>query len=57
MITHSGAVAPDAPEAPTPETHDPFFAPANAITPVFTIDLSSPKSAESYLDIPLRPVD
>ncbi|WP_380282271.1 CocE/NonD family hydrolase [Kitasatospora purpeofusca] len=39
------------------DTHDPFFAHANAVTAVFTIDLTSPKGAESYLDLPLHPVD
>ncbi|MFE7511452.1 alpha/beta fold hydrolase [Streptomyces sp. NPDC057540] len=39
------------------DTHDPFFAPANATTPVFTLDLTSPAGAESYLDIPLHPAD
>ncbi|MFE7600023.1 CocE/NonD family hydrolase [Streptomyces sp. NPDC057494] len=39
------------------DTHDPFFAAAHTTAPVFTIDLSSPKGAESYLDIPLHPVD
>ncbi|MET3985700.1 CocE/NonD family hydrolase [Streptomyces sp. PvR034] len=38
------------------DTHDPFFAYENTITPVFTIDLTSPEGAESYLGIPLHPI-
>ncbi|GAA1223079.1 CocE/NonD family hydrolase [Kitasatospora nipponensis] len=37
------------------DTHDQFFADANS-TPT-TIEFSSPQGAESYLDIPLAPVD
>ncbi|MET8698055.1 alpha/beta fold hydrolase [Kitasatospora sp. NPDC004723] len=36
------------------DTHDPFFASAATATPVSTIDLTSPKGAESYLDLPLH---
>jgi predicted acyl esterase len=39
------------------DTHDPFFAYDNTATPVFTIDITSPTDAESYLDIPLHPID
>ncbi|MFE0652535.1 CocE/NonD family hydrolase [Streptomyces sp. NPDC059534] len=38
------------------DTHDPFFAYDNTTTPVFTIDITSPKGTESYLDVPLHPV-
>ncbi|MER7396222.1 CocE/NonD family hydrolase [Streptomyces sp. NPDC000151] len=38
------------------DTHDPFFAYDNT-TPAFTIDITSPTGAESYLDIPLHPID
>lgn len=36
------------------DTHDPFFADANAVPS--TIEISSPQGAESYLDIPLHPL-
>ncbi|MFF5767309.1 CocE/NonD family hydrolase [Streptomyces tanashiensis] len=39
------------------DTHDPFFTYDNATTPVFTIDITSPTGAESYLDIPLHPAE
>ncbi|MFE2547403.1 CocE/NonD family hydrolase C-terminal non-catalytic domain-containing protein [Streptomyces sp. NPDC059355] len=39
------------------DTHDPFFAYDNTTTPVFTVDITSPKGTESYLDIPLHPAD
>ncbi|MFB7588897.1 alpha/beta fold hydrolase [Streptomyces sp. NPDC056169] len=39
------------------DTHDPLFAAPNTTTPVFTIDITSPKGTESYLDIPLHPID
>ncbi|MFD4658271.1 alpha/beta fold hydrolase [Kitasatospora sp. NPDC058444] len=39
------------------DTHDPFFAYDNTTTPVSTIDITSPKGTESYLDIPLHPID
>ncbi|MEF9886930.1 alpha/beta fold hydrolase [Streptomyces sp. P9-A4] len=39
------------------DTHDPLFTAPNTTTPVFTIDITSPKGTESYLDIPLHPVD
>ncbi|MFD5419102.1 CocE/NonD family hydrolase C-terminal non-catalytic domain-containing protein [Streptomyces sp. NPDC127069] len=39
------------------DTHDPFFAPDITTTPAFTIDLTSPAGTESYLDIPLHPID
>lgn len=39
------------------DTHDPFFAAPNTTTPVFTLDITSPKGTESYLDIPLHPVN
>ncbi|WP_424217541.1 alpha/beta fold hydrolase (plasmid) [Streptomyces sp. BI20] len=39
------------------DTHDPFYSPTLATTPVFTVDITSPKGAESYLDIPLHPLD
>ncbi|MGW1407220.1 CocE/NonD family hydrolase [Streptomyces sp. NPDC002403] len=39
------------------DTHDPFFAYANTTTPVFTVELTSPQGAESYIDIPLDTVD
>ncbi|MCW5254682.1 alpha/beta fold hydrolase [Streptomyces sp. SHP 1-2] len=38
------------------DTHDPFFSPETTV-PAFTIDLTSPAGTESYLDIPLHPVD
>ncbi|MFE3072564.1 alpha/beta fold hydrolase [Streptomyces sp. NPDC059247] len=37
------------------DTHDPFFAYDTTTTPVSTIDITSPKGTESYLDIPLHP--
>ncbi|MEV7729167.1 CocE/NonD family hydrolase [Streptomyces sp. NPDC087917] len=39
------------------DTHDPFYAYDNTTTPVFTIDITSPTGTESYLDIPLHPID
>ncbi|MER5988775.1 CocE/NonD family hydrolase [Streptomyces sp. NPDC001787] len=39
------------------DTHDPFFTTPNTTTPVFTLDITSPEGTESYLDIPLHPVD
>lgn len=39
------------------DTHDPLFAYDNTTTPVFTIDITSPTGTESYLDIPLHPID
>lgn len=39
------------------DTHDPFFSYENTTTPVFTVDITSPAGAESYLDVPLHPVD
>ncbi|KIF01120.1 hypothetical protein PL81_37250 [Streptomyces sp. RSD-27] len=38
------------------DTHDPFFAP-DTPTPAHTIDLASPAGNESYLDVPLHPID
>ncbi|WP_326682931.1 alpha/beta fold hydrolase [Streptomyces sp. NBC_01237] len=38
------------------DTHDPLFAAPHTTTPVFTIDITSPEGAESYLDIPLHPI-
>ncbi|MFJ6752767.1 CocE/NonD family hydrolase C-terminal non-catalytic domain-containing protein [Streptomyces sp. NPDC091266] len=38
------------------DTHDPFFA-YDATTPAFTIDITSPADTESYLDVPLHPID
>lgn len=37
------------------DTHDPLFAAPHNTTPVFTIDITSPKGTESYLDVPLHP--
>ncbi|MFE0464626.1 CocE/NonD family hydrolase [Kitasatospora sp. NPDC058965] len=39
------------------DTHDPFFGYDNVLLPVFTLDITSPTGAESYLDIPLHPID
>ncbi|RST06915.1 peptidase S15 [Streptomyces sp. WAC07149] len=39
------------------DTHDPFFSYENITTPVFGIDITSPAGTESYLDVPLHPVD
>ncbi|WP_371630028.1 prolyl oligopeptidase family serine peptidase [Streptomyces sp. NBC_00341] len=39
------------------DTHDPLFTTPNTTTPVFTYDITSPKGTESYLDVPLHPVD
>jgi predicted acyl esterase len=39
------------------DTHDPFFAETNTTTPTFTIDITSPQSYESYIDIPLDTLD
>ncbi|GAA1939914.1 CocE/NonD family hydrolase [Kitasatospora viridis] len=39
------------------DTQDPFFSYENVTTPVFTLDITSPKGSESYLDIPLQPID
>ncbi|MGW1173325.1 hypothetical protein ACWD4P_06320 [Kitasatospora sp. NPDC002543] len=36
-------------------THDQFFADANS-TPT-SVEITSPEGAESYLDIPLHPLD
>ncbi|MFC0598543.1 hypothetical protein ACFFHI_09225 [Streptomyces palmae] len=42
---------------PVIDTHDPFFTTANTTTPVFTLDITFPEGVESYLDIPLHPLD
>ncbi|MFI1452215.1 CocE/NonD family hydrolase [Streptomyces roseus] len=39
------------------DTHDPFFSYDNTTTPVFTLDITSPAGTESYIDVPLHPID
>ncbi|MFF3606809.1 CocE/NonD family hydrolase [Streptomyces sp. NPDC002463] len=39
------------------DTHDPFFTYPNTTTPVSTLDITSPQGTESYLDVPLAPLD
>ncbi|MFD9722105.1 CocE/NonD family hydrolase [Streptomyces sp. NPDC059076] len=39
------------------DTHDPLYAAPHTTTQVSTIDITSPKDTESYLDIPLHPVN
>ncbi|MFC9398727.1 CocE/NonD family hydrolase C-terminal non-catalytic domain-containing protein [Streptomyces sp. NPDC057027] len=39
------------------DTHDPFFTHPNTTTPVSTLDITFPQGTESYLDVPLAPLD
>ncbi|MFE6775388.1 CocE/NonD family hydrolase [Streptomyces sp. NPDC057702] len=39
------------------DTHDPLFATPDTATSVTTLDITSPEGFESYLDVPLAPVD